>query len=98
MLGWDASLWDVGAHGSLGRLPEVFVGAGEGVDAVVVGAVGEGAQLVEKVVAAPAADDLEEPVFGGGGDGLGSDLFRAGRAPARDGVAAEDVSLVAVGE
>ena len=70
----------------------------ECVDAVVVGAVGERAELVEKVVCVAAADDFEEPVFGGCCDGSGADVFGAGRADARDGVAAKDVLFVAICE
>ena len=75
----------------------MFVGAGEGVDAVVVGAVGEGAELVEEVVAVAVADDFEEPVLVAAATGWARTSFEP-VARRFDGVAVEDVSLVAVGE
>ena len=76
----------------------VVVGSGEGVDAVVVVSVRDGGEFVEEVVGLPGADEAEQVVFGGGGDGLGAEVFGAGDAGGADVVAAEDVVGVAVGE
>jgi hypothetical protein len=56
----------------------VLVGAGEGVDAVVVAAVREGGELVEEGLGVAAADDPEVAVLGGGRDRLGTDVLAAG--------------------
>ena len=62
----------------------VLVGAGEGVDAVVVFSVGKGAEFVEEGLGVAAADELDEPVFGGGGDGPGAgDLVAGGQMRSR---------------
>jgi len=42
---------------------------------LVVAAVREGGQLVEEVVGVLVSHDWDEPVFGGGGDGLRADEF-----------------------
>ena len=65
----------------------VLVGACEGVDDVVVFAVGEGGELVEEGLGVAAVDELDEPVFGGGGDGPGAGGLVAGRAVRVDDVA-----------
>jgi hypothetical protein len=76
----------------------MFVRRGEGVDAVVVWCVGEGGELVEEFAAVGSADEFDEAVFGCCSDVAGADVFGAGWAFAADGVAAQDVALVAVGE
>jgi hypothetical protein len=81
-----------------GAAAECFVGAGEGVDAVVVGGVWEGAELVEEFCGVGAADEFDQAVFGGGGGDAGADLFGAGGALAADDVAAQDVLFVPAGD
>jgi hypothetical protein len=75
---------------------EIVVGAGKGVDAVVMCAVGEGAELVEEVVAVATADEPEQAVLGGGGDWAGANILCSGNAFAADAVAAQNVALVAI--
>lgn len=77
-------------------MAERLVSAGEGVDAVVVGGMGEGADLVEEVVGVASADDRDQAVFRGGGGGAGADVLRPGCAYAAGVVAAQDVAFVAV--
>src|SRR5947208_15763520 len=92
----DPAARDRGADESGSCAGEGGVGAGEGVDAVVVGGVREGADLVEELVQVRAAGDLDESILGRGGDGLGAYVFRSGGSFASDAVAAQDVPLVAV--
>jgi hypothetical protein len=77
---------------------DVLVGAGEGVDAVVVAAVREGAELVEECLGVLATDYSDESVAGGGGDRLCADEFGAGDAVGAGVVAAEAIADVVVGE
>ena len=93
-----ASLGDGDAGLLGGGAGECGVGACEGVDAVVVGAVGEGGEFVEEVVGVAVADELDESVFGGGGDGGARMSLSPVTSVAVGAVAAEDVAGVAVDE
>src|SRR5947209_7351213 len=93
----DVSTWGEAAHGS-GAAGECSVCAGEGVDAVVVGGVGEAAEFVEEVVAVAAADDFDQPVFGCGCGAVCAYVLGAGGALAADDVAAQHMPFVAVGD
>ena len=73
--GGDAASGDGDACWASGLSADVLVGAGEGVDAVVVAAVREGAELVEERLGVLATDDSDESVAGGGGDRLCADEF-----------------------
>jgi hypothetical protein len=64
----DPPARDADPHGTDGWPGEGFVRAGEGVDAVVVGCMREGGDLVEKRLAVAAGHKLDEAVVGGGGD------------------------------
>jgi hypothetical protein len=81
------------AGGTVAAVYQVGVGAGECVDAVVVAGVWEGGQLVEELVCLSSADKPNEPIFGGGRDRVGTDVFRAGGVVAAAVVAAQDVAL-----
>ena len=79
---------DADSHAPVLRAGEALVGAGEGVDAVVVGGVGEGAEFVEEVVAVRATDDFDQSILSCRGDGTGADVFGTGGPVGADGVAA----------
>ena len=70
---------------------EQVVGAGEGIDAVVVRPVRKGGQLVEQLLAVPAADELDQPVLCRRRDRLGADQFAAGYPLGKDPVATQQV-------
>jgi len=59
----DSPARDVAGHPRGARAAEIVVGAGKGVDAVVMCAMGEGAELVEEVVAVATADEPEQAVL-----------------------------------
>ncbi|MDP9308303.1 MAG: hypothetical protein M3P15_08335, partial [Actinomycetota bacterium] len=72
------------------------MGAGEGIDAVVVRPVRKSGQLVEQLLAVPAADELDQPVLGRRRHRLGADQLAAGHPLAEDPVAAEELAGVAL--
>jgi hypothetical protein len=74
------------------------VGTGEGIDAVVVRPVRKSGQLVEQLLAVPAADELDQPVLGRRRDRVGADQFAAGYPLGKDPVAAQQVAGVALAE
>src|SRR5205823_5044094 len=92
--GGDPALGDLDSVSVLGESADVLVCAGEGVDAVVVASVWEGAELVEERLGVLVANDADEAVAGCGGDGLGADEFGAGDAVGAGVVAAEEVAGV----
>jgi peptide/nickel transport system permease protein len=55
----DIRARSVGRDGARAAATEVVVGAGEGVDAIVVCAIREGGELIEEVIAVAASDDFE---------------------------------------
>jgi hypothetical protein len=77
---------------------EGVVGAGQGIDAVVVCSVGKGAQLIEEVLAVAPADDREQAVLCSGRNRTGTNVLCSGDTFAADAVTAQDVALVAIDE
>jgi DNA-binding CsgD family transcriptional regulator len=74
------------------------VSPGEGVDAVVVGAVREGDELVQEGLTVSAAHELHEAVLCRRRHRLGANELLAGRALGEHALAAQQLALVALGE
>jgi hypothetical protein len=64
VLGGDVASWDVCPHGDLHAAHQSLVGAGERVDAVVVAAVWEGGDFVEKLGCVALDDERVQPLRG----------------------------------
>src|SRR5439155_24857472 len=83
----DSSARDMRRAGATATA-EGVVGAGQGIDAIVVCSVRKGAQLIEEVLAVAPADDREQAVLCSGRNRTGTNVLCSGDAFATKDIAA----------